>query len=81
MPPSSNWLGHYPFKVEMRVQSPLVVPNVICSRIGLGGRLWFCLMRVRVPSYNPFPLGVIGSTIDFGSISLGSSPEEEANAM
>lgn len=26
-----------------------------------------------------FPLGVIGSTTDSGSVSLGSSPEEEAN--
>lgn len=36
---------------------------------------------VRIPPPVPFPLGVIGSTRVFGALSLGSSPEEEANAM
>lgn len=80
-PVSSNRLGQRPFKPQTRVQVPLLVPNVICSRIGTGDRLWFCLMRVRVPSYNPFPLSVIGSTRVSDALSLDSSSEEEANAM
>ena len=39
--PSSNWLGHYPFKVEIRNRTPLAVQLIKLMKLSSSGRYFF----------------------------------------